>query len=349
MTSEPSLSPKPFSLVTIVGLALASVVARLLPRSGRAAGVPGRTPGSSRAAVAAEPPLEAQTTVRKQTLVQIVKNIFIRMGHDNLLLVAAGCAFYAMTAIFPAIAAFVSIFGLFADPHAVHDQIAGFSNLLPPEALKLLTDAVDNYVGKSHSAMNAALLVSLVLALWTAKAGMASLMTGLNIVNEQPERRGFFLQQFVGLSLTLGAILLAMVAFAAVALLPAIIGFLPVDDTIRYWLEFGRWPLLALAVAIALAVLYRFGPSREQPKWRWITWGAAVATVLWLIGSAGFSFYVSNFASYDKTYGSLAAPVILLLWFWVSALVVLLGAEVDAELGYADGRRARPIDESKAR
>lgn len=344
MTTEPKSSTKPFSLPMIGALVLASAVAQLIPRPARVA-----TAVAKGVPTAAAPPLETTREVRKETLVQVAKNIFVRIGHDNLLLVAAGCAFYGMTAIFPAIAAFISIFGLFADPQTVHGQIQSFSTLLPPEALKLLTDAVDNYARTPHSALNIALLVSLALAVWTAKAGMASLMTGLNIVNEQPERRGFFHQQFVGLSLTFGAIVFAAVAFSAVALLPAIIGFLPLSDTVRHWLEYGRWPLLALAVASALAILYRFGPSREQPKWRWITWGAAVATVLWLIGSAGFSVYVSNFASYDKTYGSLAAPVILLLWFWVSALVVLLGAEVDAELEYADGRRARPIDKTDAR
>lgn len=349
MTHEPNLSPRPFSPMMIAGLAFSSAVAQLLPRPGNRIRMdPAATsPLPAEPWSPSRPPLRPQTEVKTETLFEIVRNIGVRVGKDNILLVAAGCAFYAMTAIFPAIAAFVSIFGLFADPHTVHQQIEGFSKLLPPEALKLLTDAVDSYVGTSRSTLNVALLISVALALWTAKAGVASLMTGLNIANEQLERRGFIRQQIVGLSLTFGAIVLAAVAFAAVALLPAIIGFLPISQTIRHWLEFGRWPLLALVIAFGLAILYRFGPSRENPRWRWITWGAAVATILWLIGSAAFSFYVSNFGSYDKTYGSLAAPVLLLLWFWVSAVVVLLGAEVDAELSYADGRQARPVDPSK--
>ena len=134
-----------------------------------------------------------------------------------------------------------------------------------------------------------------------------------------------------------------LLAFAAIALLPAVIAFFPLWDGIKITLGLGRWPLLAILVCLGLAVVYRFGPYREQAKWRWITWGAAIATVLWLLGSAAFSFYVSRFGSYDATYGSLAAPVVLLLWFWLSALVVLLGAEIDAELEHGDGAAAREV------
>jgi membrane protein len=279
--------------------------------------------------------------VRSQTLWRIAVNVVLRIGRDNLTLVAAGVAFYAMTAIFPAIAAFVSIYGLFADPHAVHSQIAAYANLLPDNALKLLTDALDSFSAKSGSALNVALLISLSIALWSAKAGVSSLMTGLNIANETIEKRNLLLQQGIALALTLGAILFSMVAFAAIALLPAVIAVFPLEDGIKTILGLGRWPLLAVLVCFGLAVVYRFGPYRERAKWRWITWGAAIATVLWLTGSALFSFYVSRFGSYDATYGSLAAPVILLLWFWLSALIVLLGAEIDAELEHGDGAVAR--------
>jgi membrane protein len=277
------------------------------------------------------------------TLWRIVTNVVTRIGRDNLTLVAAGVAFYAMTAIFPAIAAFVSIYGLFADPNAVQAQILDYSNLLPANSLKLLTDALQNFASKSSSALNVALLVSLAIALWSAKAGVSALMTGLNIANETTEKRGFVMQQSVALALTLGAILLATVSFAAVALLPAVIGFLPLTEGAKTALGLGRWPLLAAAVCLALAFAYRFGPCKEEPKWKWITWGAAIATALWMLGSGVFSVYVSRFGSYDATYGSLAAPVVLLLWFWLSALAVLVGAEIDAEMEHADGKEARPL------
>ena len=279
------------------------------------------------------------------TLFRIAKNVFVRIGKDNLSLVAAGVAFYAMTAIFPAIAAFVSIYGLFADPAKVPNQVASLSSLLPATSLKLLTDALQSYAGKSHSSLNFALLVALALALWSAKAGVSALMTGLNIATEQDEKRSFILQQVVAIALTVGAVVFAMVALSALAVLPVLIGFLPLTDELKTALDLGRWPLLAVLVAFALAVVYRFGTYEEHPKWRWISWGAAIATVLWIIGSALFSFYVSRFGSYDATYGSLAAPVVLLLWFWLSALIVLIGSEIDAELDHSDSGEALPTPE----
>jgi membrane protein len=267
----------------------------------------------------------------------------MRISRDSLMLVAAGIAFYAMTAIFPAIAAFVSIYGLFANPSAVESQIAGLSSLLPPASLKLLTDALQSFASKSNSTLSLALLVSVAVALWSAKAGMTALMSGLNIANETIEKRSILVQQATGLALTLGGIVFAGVALAAIALLPVIIDVMPLSAAVKSALGLGRWPLLAVLVCFALAVLYRFGPYRERAKWRWITLGSAIATILWLIGSGLFSFYVSRFGSYDKTYGSLAAPVVLLLWFWLSALVVLLGAEIDAEMEHADGKAARPL------
>jgi membrane protein len=283
--------------------------------------------------------------VNVKTLMKIAANVVVRVGRDNLMLVAAGVAFYAMTAIFPAIAVFVSIYGLFADPNTVQEQISQYSGLLPADSLKLLTDALKTFSSKSNSTLNIALLLSLGIALWSAKAGISSLMTGLNIANETNEKRSLIIQQSVALGLTIGAVMFAAVAFSAIALLPVVINFLPLADAAKSALDLGRWPLLALLICFGLAVVYRFGPCRLKAKWKWITWGAAIATLLWLLGSAGFSFYVSRFGSYDATYGSLAAPVVLLLWFWLSALVVLLGAEIDAELEHADGKAARATPE----
>ena len=284
-----------------------------------------------------------QDEIRTETLLQIAANVVMRIGRDNLMLVAAGVAFYAMLAIFPGIAAFVSIYAIFADPSAVQSQLAGFADLLPEASLKLLTDALAAFARKSNSTLNIAALLSLALAIWSAKAGLSALMTGLNIANETTEKRSLFIQQFAALALTLGAILFAILSLAAVALLPAVIDFLPLSPGSKTALGLGRWPLLAALVCFSLAIMYRFGPYRTRAKWRWITWGAAIATALWLTGSGGFSFYVSRFGSYDAMYGSLAAPVVLLLWFWLSALVVLLGAEIDAELEHADGRAARTL------
>ena len=341
--------PRRVSLGTIALLIVAGLAAEaLLPRRvAERAAVPVEAERPRPSINAAREVADSQPARDKSpaTLVQIAKNVFVRIGKDNLSLVAAGVAFYAMTAIFPAIAAFVSIYGLFADPAKVQDQVASLSGLLPVASLKLLTDALQSYASKSHSTLNFALLVALALALWSAKAGVSALMTGLNIANEQEEKRSFIVQQIVAIVLTLGAIAFAAIALAALAILPVLIAFLPLPDAMKTALGLGRWPLLAVLVALALAVLYRFGAYKERPKWRWISWGAAIATILWIGGSALFSFYVSNFGSYDTTYGSLAAPVVLLLWFWLSALIVLIGSEIDAELEHSDSGEVRPSPE----
>ena len=284
-------------------------------------------------------------SVKAETLLTIARNVVLRVGRDNLMLVAAGVAFYAMTAIFPATAAFVSIYGLFADPKAVPAEVAQFAGLLPPTALNILTGALQSFAKKSNSTLNTALVVSVVFALWSAKAGVSALITGLNIANETTEKRGFIVLQALALSLTFGLIVFAMISLSAIALVPAIAPFLGVSEGTATLLAIGRWPLLAILVCLGLAAIYRFGPYRTRAKWRWITWGAAIATALWLAGSGIFSLYVSRFASYDATYGSLAAPVVLLLWFWLSALVVLLGAEIDAELEHGDAKKVRPLPE----
>ncbi|MDB5649405.1 MAG: putative rane protein of unknown function with ribonuclease domain [Hyphomicrobiales bacterium] len=260
------------------------------------------------------------------------KRIVERISADNITLVAAGVAFYAMLAIFPALAALISICGLFMDPARIRDQIAALAAILPQEAMELLVNALQSFSTNGSSKLNTAFLIGLGIAIWSAKAGMSSLMTGLNIVNRLPERRGLIEAELVALLLTLAAIVFAIFSLGAIAGLPVILNVLPLSDGWRTWLSLGRWPRLAVMVSLGIAVLYRFGPSRNGAEWRWMTWGAAIATALWIGGSLGLSFYVSNFASYDATYGSLAAVVILLLWFWVGALVVLIGAEIDAEL-----------------
>jgi membrane protein len=303
-------------------------------------------PALSASALSVSPQVAREERTRKSAaakIFEIGRNVVLRVGRDNLSLVAAGVAFYAMTAIFPAIAAFVSIYGLFADPRAIEQQVTTYTNLLPASSLKLLTDALENFAGKSQSTLNFALVISVALALWSARAGVTSLMTGLNIANETTEKRNFVFQQVVALAMTVGAALLAIVALAAVAVVPVVLGLLPLTDTARTVLGLARWPLLAIVVCFGLAVTYWLGPSIERPTWKWITWGAAIATGLWLAGSALFSFYASHFASYDATYGALAAPVVLLLWFWLSALAVLVGAEIDAELEYGNGTRQRPL------
>ncbi|RYC29518.1 YihY family inner membrane protein [Lichenibacterium minor] len=273
----------------------------------------------------------------------IARAVFDRFGNDNISLVAAGVAFYVMLSIFPALAALVSLYALVGNPDDVANRIQDYSYLLPPAALKLIIDGLHNFAKTAGSTLTWALGTSVLLALWSARNGISSVMTGLNIAYEEVETRSFVVQTVMALGLTLGAILFAAVAIFAVAIIPIILNFLPYGSVLGPLLDIARWPVLAVFVALGFAVIYRYGPSRENASWRWITWGSGIATVLWLVGSVVFSVYVSKFGSYDATYGALGAVVVLLLWLWVSAIVLLVGAEIDGELDQRASAAGDPL------
>ena len=251
---------------------------------------------------------------------------------DNVTLIAAGVAFYSMLAIFPALIAVVTIYGLVAEPADVQRQVASFAESMPPGAGDLLTAQLDQIVRTSQRSLSIALVISLAAALWSASAGTQSLIKGLNIIYDEEESRGFVMLRGLALVLTIGAMVVALGALALIAVAPALLGELGLQRAGELAISIGRWPALVVLVAVALAVLYRLGPDRANPRLHWMSWGAVIAIVLWVAISAGFSFYVSNFGKYGQTYGSLGAVIVLLLWLWLSALAVLIGAELDAEI-----------------
>ena len=319
-------------LAMAAGIALGKL-AGPLPRPDGATGLIGPAPllptRTSHAAAVNPDPVPV---THRPGLVGIIWSVLDRLGRDNVTMVAAGVSFYALLALFPALAAIVALYGLFGDPAEVSRQLAPFSDLLPPEALKLINDGLQSFTSKSKPHVNIALITGVLLALWSARAGIASIMTGLNIAYEEVERRSIIVQNLVALGMTLAAIVIAIAIIFAIGVIPAALALLPVPPQLATIIALVRWPILAVVMLLGFAVLYRFAPCRRDAHWQWITWGSATATVLWLLGSAAFSFYVSHFGSYDATYGSLGAVVVLLLWFWVAALVFLMGAEVDAEL-----------------
>lgn len=260
----------------------------------------------------------------------LVNRVVTRMGNDNLTLVAAGVAFYAMFSIFPALGALVSIYGLFGDTHVVQAQVQQLTVLLPSETAKLLNDTLNKLLSKPNASLNTGLLISLGVAIWAARAGTSSLMSGLNMALERPERRSLVGQYAMSIALTFGALVFSAVALTAVAVIPIVLDVLPLDPQVQTWLAYSRWPILFAFVILALDVVYRFGPSVEHPRWRFMSVGTLFAAALWVVGSFAFSLYVTRFGSYDTTYGSLGAVIVLLLWFWISALIILLGATVDA-------------------
>jgi membrane protein len=249
---------------------------------------------------------------------------------DHISIVAAGCAFYGLLAIFPAIAALVAIWGLAADPQQVEQQMSGLTQMMPGEAAGIIQGQVQA-VTQAGPGTGLAAIAGLLFALYSAMKGTQALMEGLNIAYDEEEKRGFFRYYLVALLLTLGIIGAVIAALAIVVIIPAVLNFIGLGGIVETIVALIRWPILFVGALFVLAALYRYAPSRDEPQWRWVSWGAVIATVLWVLGSIAFSIYVRNFGSYNETYGTLGAVVILLMWFWLSAFIVLLGAELNSE------------------
>jgi membrane protein len=264
------------------------------------------------------------------------RDIFLRvkseMAHDNLSIVAAGVAFYGFLAIFPAIAALVSIYGLITSPAEVERHLEGLEAVLPPEAAGVINDQLRRIVGAQQSGLGWGALAATILALWSAASGMGTMITAMNIAYDEEEKRSFIKLKALALLLTVAAIFLVIAFLGLVVGVPVVLETVGIGMMADPLINYLRWPVLALSGVMALQVLYRYGPSRNQAQWHWVSWGAVIGTTLWLISSALFSFYVGNFASYNATYGSLGVIVILMMWFFFSVYSILLGAEINAEM-----------------
>lgn len=252
-------------------------------------------------------------------------------GKDQITSVAGSIAYAVIVAIFPAMAALVSLYGLFADPGEIRHQLSMLNGIMPGGALSLLESQLSRIAATHHSGLSLAFVVGIVVSLWSAMAGMRAMVRGLNIAFETEETRGFVRLTLLCLALTLGGVLFLVVASAAVIAAPVVLGALHLGGLMS-GLAVLRWPLLFVMVVLALAVLYRFGPNRAEPRWRWVTPGSLTASVVWMLGSAAFSWYIENFGHYDATYGSLGALFGFLTWLWLSAVIVLLGAELNCEV-----------------
>lgn len=255
-----------------------------------------------------------------------------QISKDRLSIIAAGVAFYGLMAVFPALIALVGLYGLAFDPQQVQQQVAALSGMLPPQAAEILLGQLQDLTTTSGTALGLGAIAGLVLALWSASAGMRTLMEALNVAYDEEEKRGFFRFYGTALLLTLGAILGVIVAIGMVIALPVVLKFVGLASLLQGVISFARWPILVGMMLIGLAIVYRYGPSRQEPRWRWVSWGAVAATALWIAGSALFSLYVTRFGSYNETYGSVGAVVILLMWFLLSSYAVLIGAELNAEM-----------------
>lgn len=262
----------------------------------------------------------------------VLLRVWDQLGKDNMSIVAAGCAFYAMLALFPAITALVSIYGLIADPAEIERQVEQMRGVLPQEAVELIVTQARQVASGATSVLGWSAALALVLALYSASSGVKALFTALDIAYEERESRSLIRVNATAIAFTLAAILGAIVGLVVILGVPAVLSLLPLGTLAEWGVRIASWLVLLALVMGGLAAIYRFGPDRAAARWRWITPGSVLATVLWLAASAGFSWYAANFASYNQTYGALGGVIILLFWLYLTAYVILLGAELNAEL-----------------
>ena len=249
----------------------------------------------------------------------------------NLFLVAGGVTYAILLALFPGLAALIAVYGLILDPSQIEQQVSALSGVLPEQTQQLLADELHTLAGASTGTLGLSAGVGLLIALSSASRGMIGMITALDIAYQEKERRGFIKLNLLAIGLTIAAILVGLVVIALVAVLPAAVQFVSAGATAKWLLLVLEWPILIAVVMSALAVLYRYAPDREKPQWRWVSPGAIIATALWIIASLAFTVYIANFNSYDRTYGSLGGVIILLTWLYISALMVLLGAAINAQ------------------
>lgn len=261
---------------------------------------------------------------------RILVKVWAEIDRDHIPIMAAGVAFYTLLSIFPGMSALISIYGLVADPAIIERQVAALSEVLPREALTLLSDQLHGLIAAPPGTLGIGLIVSLALALWSATSGTGTLMQALTVAYNEKNTRGLIAFYVRAIALTLAIGIFGLVSLFLIAVVPAVIDWLPIPELWRTSVALIRWPILAALVFVALAVVYRFAPARHAPRWQWLSPGTIAAALLWLVGSAGFSLYVARFSSYDKTYGSLGAVVVLLMWLYVSAYIVLAGAELNS-------------------
>jgi membrane protein len=252
-------------------------------------------------------------------------------NNDRITQVAGGVAFFALLAVFPALAAFVSLYGLFGDVGAAERQVLLLRGVLPQDTLQFAADQMARFAAQGAGRLSLAFAVSVLISIWSANGAVKVLFDGLNVAYEQRETRGLIRLNLYSLAFTIGSLLFATAALSAVVATPVLLHLVGYRYGVG-WLAGLRWPVLLAMAVTALSVLYRFGPNRPSVRGRWVTWGAALAALLWLLASMSFSSYVSSFAHYDRTYGSLGAVAAFMTWIWFSSMIVLAGAELNAQI-----------------
>jgi membrane protein len=285
------------------------------------------------------------------------KDIFWRVygsfNDNRLLAVAGGVVFFSLLAIFPAIAAFVSLYGLIADASTIDSHLSLAAGVLPAGAVDILHEQITRLTAKSDTRLGLGFITGLAIALWSANAGVKAIIDALNVVYDEKEKRSFIKLNLLSLLFTLIALFALMAALAGVVMMPIVFSAIGISSLPSLAITVVRWPLLLALVTLALAAIYRYGPSRAEPRWQWLSVGSVAAAVGWVIASVLFSWYIAHFGAYNATYGSLGAAAGMMMWMWISAVVILLGAELNAEIEHQTAKDStvgsdKPIGERGA-
>ena len=262
---------------------------------------------------------------------QITKRVKSQLASDQVQIVSAGIAFYLFLSLFPILAATVATYGLVTDPAEAETQIGGLKEFLPADVFGVVGEMIRAIASEASDTLGWSVILSILISIWGANKGTKALVTGLNIAYDETEKRGAIRLNLITLALTLGIFVVGLLLIALVAGIPMILGNAELSPALAFTMQIVRWPILAVLATVILAGLYRWAPSRDAPKWAWVSPGSMVSALLWLIGSALFSVYIENFGSMSKTYGPFAAVVTLMLWLFLTAYIVLLGAEINSE------------------
>jgi len=268
----------------------------------------------------------------------ILWRTYVRSGEDRLLAIAAGVVFFGLLAVFPAITALVSCYGLFADPSTIGANLQTLALMLPESSFQIVQDQIARVLDQGSTALRASFLFGLGLAVWSANAGVKAVIDALNVVDGESEKRSFIRLNLLSLAFTSGGIAALLLMVGAVVAFPLALDHLGLAPASRSIVSLARWPLLFAILLAVLGVLYRFGPSRRAARWQWLSVGTLAASLLWIAGSSLLSWYLSNFGNYNATYGSLGAAIGLMMWMWMSAIIVLFGAELNSEIEHQTAR-----------
>jgi membrane protein len=269
---------------------------------------------------------------------QILKRAWAENQADNMPIISGGVAFFGFLSIFPGLIALLSIYGLVASPASVSKQVDTLAKNLPKSAAQLIGDELKSITSHSGGALTLGLIVSILTALWSASGGMGNLITAVNLAYDEVETRNFLKLKLLSLALTIGGIVFVLITFGLVAVVPAVISALPLGIVGTILAQIVNWVVLLGVFAGALSVLYRVAPDRDAPRFRWVSLGSVIVTVMWAVVSLVFAFYVNNFGSYDKTYGTIAGVIVLMFWLYLTCYLVLLGAEINSETEHQTAR-----------